>query len=84
MVTFTVKTDGFSSHCVWELLCEHFDVEVWKQHHTPDGKDLIMELVLHPKGSSRLKNLPRERKAEYLDKRTVSDNRPFLHARLPA
>ena len=51
MVTFTVKTDGFSSHCVWELLCEHFDVEVWKQHHTPDGKDLIMELVLHPKGS---------------------------------
>ena len=51
MVTFTVRTDCFSSHSVWELLCEKYDVEVWKQQHTPDGKDLVMELVLHPKGS---------------------------------
>ena len=66
MVTFTVKTDGFSSHCVWELLCENFDVEIWKQHHTPDGKDLIMELALHPKGSIPIEKPPKRKKSRIL------------------
>ena len=66
MVTFTVKTDGFSSHCVWELLCENFDVEIWKQHHTPDGKDLIMELVLHPKGSIPVEKPSKRKKSRIL------------------
>ena len=46
----TIKTDGDTARNVRQILSEHYDLEV-KYRHTPDGKDLRVELVLYPKGS---------------------------------
>lgn len=48
------------------LLCENYDVEVWKKQHTPSGNDLIMELVLHPKGSVPIEKPPKRKKNRIL------------------
>ena len=50
MVFTTIKTDGDTARNVRQILSEHYDLEV-KYRHTPDGKDLRVELVLYPKGS---------------------------------
>lgn len=50
MVSTTIKSDGDTARNVRQILSEHYDLEV-KYRHTPDGKDLRVELVLYPKGS---------------------------------
>ena len=50
MVFTTIKTDGDTARNVRQILSEYYDLEV-KYRHTPDGKDLRVELVLYPKGS---------------------------------
>ena len=50
MVFTTIKTDGDTARNVRQILSKHYDLEV-KYRHTPDGKDLRVELVLYPKGS---------------------------------
>ena len=50
MVSTTIKSEGDTARNVRHILSEHYDLEV-KYRHTPDGKDLRVELVLYPKGS---------------------------------
>ena len=50
MVTTTIKSDGDLARDLRSRLCEHYDVIV-ESRHTPDGKDLLIELHLYPKGT---------------------------------
>lgn len=50
MVFTTIKSDGDTARNVRQILRENYDLEI-KYRHTSDGTDLVIELVLHQKGS---------------------------------
>ena len=60
MVFTTIKTDGDTARNVRQILSEHYDLEV-KYRHTPDGKDLYVELVLYSKGSLSVEKPPKRK-----------------------
>ena len=60
MVSTTIKSDGDTARNVRQILSEHYDLEV-KSRHTPDGKDLHVELVLYPKGSVPAEKPPKRK-----------------------
>ena len=60
MVLTTIKTDGALAREVRLILSEHYDIEL-KTHHTPDGDDLLVELVLYPKGSLSVEKPPKRK-----------------------
>jgi len=60
MVSTTIKSDGDTARNIRQILCEHYDLEI-KSHHTPDGKDLHVELVLYPKGTLPVEKLPKRK-----------------------
>ena len=60
MVSTTIKSDGDTARNVRQILSENYDLEV-KYRHTPDGKDLYVELVLYPKGSLSVEKPPKRK-----------------------
>ena len=60
MVFTTIKSDGDTARNVRQILSEKYDLEV-KYRHTPDGGDLLVELVLYPKGSLSVEKPPRRK-----------------------
>ena len=83
MVSTTIKSDGDTARNVRQILSEHYDLEV-KCRHTPDGKDLHVELVLYPQ---RICSCRETAKTKTQQNTRITDgrkDRPFLHTRLPA
>ena len=60
MVSTTIKSDGDTARNVRQMLSEYYDLEV-KYQHTPDGKDLRVELVLYSKGSLSVEKPPKRK-----------------------
>ena len=60
MVSTTIKSDGGTARNIRQILSEHYDLEV-NYRHTPDGKDLHVDLVLHSKGSVSAEKTPKRK-----------------------
>ena len=82
MVITTIKSNGTLARELRQILCEHYDLEV-KYRHTPDGKDLLVELVLYPRicFCREIAKTKTQQNTRITDGRK---DRPFLHTRLPA
>ena len=50
MVITTIRSNGTVAREIRRILCEHYDVEV-KTQHTPDGEDILVELVIYSNGT---------------------------------
>ncbi len=60
MVITSIKTDGTVARTIRQVLSEHFDLEV-RSHHTPGGKNILVELELYPKGSVPVEKPPKRK-----------------------
>ena len=60
MVITTIKSGGALAREARQILSDHYDLEL-KTHHTPDGGDLLVELVLYPKGSLSVEKPPKRK-----------------------
>ena len=64
MVITTIRSNGTVAREIRRILCEHYDIEVETQH-TPDVEDILVELVIYPKGTLPVeKSCKRKRKRE--------------------
>lgn len=69
MIITTVKLNDAVAGEIRRILCEYYDVEV-KTQHTPDGEEIIVELILYPKGTLTIEKLIKRKR-----RRTQTDGR---------